>query len=696
MTVKEYILELFKNKEFERISEKTLFKRLNVNSPGEKARLKGVLAQMVKDETLYESGKTYSLFSDCGFLRGTLKTHEKGYAFFIPEDGSPDLFVPPDCKNGALQGDTVLVKMIFPDNSGSDEAEVVKIIKRGLKRVCGVIYNERGFSRVFPDDKGFCSSIFVKKGKNLGAESGSQVVCDIVGYSNDCVYGEVTEILGEPESLAARVRSILVTQSIKTEFDGKTLAEAQKLKAGADITNISDRTDFRSLITVTIDGETAKDFDDAISVIQKEDGGYDLYVHIADVSHFVAPGGAIDSEAFERGTSVYLPEQVIPMLPEVLCDDLCSLKPDEDRLTLTVKLTYDKEGTLLEKSFYKSIIRSKRRLTYNTVQQLFDGDEQVKEELKDFSDMLFAARRLKDLLWQKREERGCVDLENEECEIIFEDGEPVAVKRESRESEKLIEEFMIAANVAVAEFLFYSELPAVYRVHESPSDEKIRSFIVFLNAVGIGKVKSLKYAMDFQSLLKAARGDPRYPVINNVMLKTMQKAQYSAENKGHFGLNEKCYCHFTSPIRRYPDLFVHRVLKAALSGTIGEIYNCYSSVSEKVAVSSSLAERKAESAERAADSVYVAKFMSRFKGDYFEGICSGVTQYGLYVRLENGAEGYVAVERLPHKGRYEFVPENYSLKNGKLKLKLGDALIVKLASTDISIGKIYFDYIGKV
>lgn len=696
MTVKEYIVDLFNNEKIEKISEKTLFKRLNLVKQSEKRELKTVLNQLCKEEVLYDSGGgVYCLFSNCGFIRGTIKTHEKGYAFFIPDDGSPDLFIPPRHKNGAFQGDTVLVKKTYSGGEKSDEAEVVKIIKRGVTKVSGVIVVEKGFARVYPDDKGFSHEVFIKHGKTLNAKTGDQVICEITGYKDDLPYGEIASVLGAPDDLNARINSLLITQDIKTEFDKKTIQEAEKIKReynGAE--EDFNRTDFCDLLTVTIDGETAKDFDDAISVIKTQDG-YELYVHIADVSHFVKPNGAIDKEAITRGTSIYFPGSVIPMLPEVLSNDLCSLKENEKRFTLSVKLTYDNQGGLLEKSFYKSIIKSNKRLTYTLVQSLFDGDDKIKEELNDYAEMLFNAKKLKDLLWEKREQNGSINLESEESEIKFENGELIVEKKQSLESESLIEEFMIAANVAVAEFLFYSELPAIYRVHEKPLEKKTESFLSFLSAAGIGKVKSLKYAKDYQSVLKKAKQNPCYPIINNVMLRSMQKAEYSAQNKGHFGLNEKCYCHFTSPIRRYPDLFVHRVLKAALSGQIGEIYDSYSSLAEPIALSSSKAERKAETIERTADNIFIAKFMSGFIGDFFEGICSGVTANGLYARLENGAEGFLPIERLP-KGKYDFYPENYSLKSGNKSFKLGETLLVKLIACDISAGKIYFDFVAKL
>ena len=357
---------------------------------------------------------------------------------------------------------------------------------------------------------------------------------------------------------------------------------------------------------------------------------------------------------------------------------------------------YDKQGNLIDKSFYKSIIKSFKRLTYKKVQAALDGEKEQIEEYKEIMPMLYAAKRLKDLLLKKRKESGSVDLDVEECEVHAGEDGIIVEKRESIESERIIEQFMIAANVAVAEFAFYADMPLVYRVHEKPSLEKIQTFTDFLNVIGIENAKyKFKYPKDYQCILEKINGNELFPIVNNVMLRSMQKAVYLSENKGHFGLNEKCYCHFTSPIRRYPDLIVHRILKGIIEGRAGAIVDEYTPKIAEIAANCTECERKSDLVSRAVDDAYVCKFMRSFIGDYFEVIVSGVTANGLYVRLENSVEGFVPVERLP-RGKYAFFDKGYALLSGKRKFTLGDRLIVKLVSTDIAAGKIYFDYLGKV
>lgn len=697
MTFRELVADSFKNGESNGISEKTLAKRLGLFSSSDKKALSELLKALEKDGVIISDGGLYFLYDQKNYVKGVVRTFERGFAFLLPEDGSPDLFIPPDAKNGAYQGDTVLVKKIDSKRAESDECKVVKILKRGTARVHGVFYTHGGFSFVVPDDKAVCRRVLIARGNTGGATDGTQVVCKIVAYPVDGdLRGEVERVYGKPDDVKAVEESILASSDVLTEFSARTLDEAAKIPCVVDGLKYPDRKDFRELFTVTIDGDDAKDFDDAISVEDGENGGFVLFVHIADVSEYVHEGSAVDKEAYLRGTSIYLPDRVIPMLPERLCNGICSLVPNEDRLTLTVRLECDESGKVIDKSVYKSIINSNMCLTYNKTQAALDGDESALEEYTAAMPMLFRAQRLKNAFLARRKEKGFVDLDVDERKIKYDGGEPIVEKKQSVESERIIEQFMIAANVAVAELAFYSELPLVYRIHEKPSVEKARAFCDFLAVLGLSAPKGeLKYPRDFQSVIEGLPHGAVFSVVNDVMLRSMQKAVYSPQNKGHFGLNEKCYCHFTSPIRRYPDLFVHRVVKAILEGRSGEIIDLYGDKVSEIALKCSENEQKADRLSRSIGDLYACKFMQGFIGDLFEGVVSGVTPSGLFLRLENSVEGFVSVDGLP-RGVYDYFERGHALTCGKRKFTLGNRLLVKLAAVDLAKGKIYFDYKGKL
>lgn len=696
MKIKEVILEQFNMGDFTWITARSLSKRLGFSQKGDAMLLVGILDEMEKEGSVLSHNGKYALPEKSGLILGKIKRHEKGYAFLIPEDGSSDLFVPPKHLNGAYQGDRVLVEKLFISRGESDECSVVKIIERGVKRVIGVYFAEKGYGFVCPDDNAFGSDIYIKKGKSGGAKTGQKVVCEITGYPYGInPTGEISSILGNPLTLETQVKGVLLANDAPEVFPNDVIQECYNIPDEVPQNELSCRKDFTNLLTVTIDGESARDFDDAISV-EKVGAKTVLYVHIADVSAYVKKDSAIDKEAFERGTSIYMPERVIPMLPEKLCNGICSLNPNVTRLAVTVEMHFNNKGILIDKSFYKSVIRSDYRMTYNEVQAIFDGDCEVKNKYEKVLNMLFIARELKNKILALRDEKGSVDLDVQESEISVKNGEIIVDTRKGLESERLIEQFMISANVAVAEFIFYSEMPGIYRVHESPSPEKSETFLNFLNAIGIkhGKRK-MQYPKDYQQVLKQLEDNPLSPVVNTVMLKSMQKAEYSSQNAGHFGLNETCYCHFTSPIRRYPDLIMHRVLKGILEGEGLKVANEYSGKISEIAGECSLKERRADIIERNIDDLYACKFMSQFMGDFFEGIVSGVTSFGVFVRLENSVEGLIPLERLP-KGKYDFDANTFTLKSIKHSFSLGLKLCVKLVGADIQSGKISFSYIGKI
>ncbi len=695
MKIVEYIIDLLQTCKADGISFRSILKKLQITSYSDKEDLLDLLSRLEKEKVIIEYGGKYFLPQFCNLIEGKIKRHERGFAFLIRTDGLADLFIPPRYINGAYQGDKVLVRLLHESNCDSDEAEVVKILERGVNRLTGVFFAEKGYGFVEPDDAGFGCDIHIGKGRGLNAKTGQKVAVKILSYpSGGSPEGIVTDILGNPLDITTQVKSALINHNVPLEFSEKVIKEAEKISEEISKEERNCRYDFRDLLTVTIDGEDAKDFDDAIS-LEKVDDGYLLYVHIADVSAFVLEGGEIDKEAFKRGTSIYIPGKVFPMLPERLSNGLCSLNPNVERLCVTAKMKFDFDGKMTEKSFYKSIIKSNYRLTYNKVQAIFDKNKGLCEEYSEVVPMLLNAKELMQKMLLLREKKGTVDLGVEESKIYFDNGELIVEKRESMLSERLIEQFMIAANVAVAEFIYYSELPLIYRVHGKPDGEKVQTLKTFLRACGLNVPSKLEFPMDFQKILNGLKDDPLLGVVSDVMLRSMQKAVYSPENNGHFGLNEQCYCHFTSPIRRYPDLIVHRILKGVIEGRVGEILETYEPKVGQVALDTSNAERKADLVERDVDDLYKCKFMQSYIGDYFEGIVSGVTNFGVFVRLENAVEGLIPLEDLP-KGRYQFFEENFCLKSNNHSFKLGQKMLVKLMSTDISIGRIYFSFVQKL
>lgn len=691
MTVKEYIINLFESGEIKHIGEKGLAKRLNLHGESEKKQLRKILDELEKEDKLIYADGSYSLTSAESFLKGKIKTFEKGYAFFIPDDGSADLFIPYKNRNGAYQGDSVYVRKTYEQGGDSDCAEVVKVIQRGVTLLSGIYYEKNGVAFVSPDDDSYGTDIMVARLKNEKLRSGEQVIVTITSYPTDKKpTGRISCVLGNPRDIYSRVNGVLTVNDIRMVFGAEVMRQIEKIPDVVLSKQAENRKDFRQLLTVTIDGDFAKDFDDAVSVF-KTNEGFELYVHIADVSEYVEENTPLDKEAYERGTSIYLPDRVIPMLPEKLSNGICSLNPNQDRLALTVKCEYDLDGNITQKSFYKSIIRSNCRMTYKKVQAFFDCEKEALNEYKEYGEMLNNAKALQALLTKKREESGYVNIDACESNIYFdEQGKLIVEKRESIESERLIEQFMIAANVAVAEFLYYADIPAIYRVHETPSAEKVENLTEFLKAtqIYIGKSK-FKYPKDFSNVLKQAQGKAVFSVVNDVVLRTMQKAVYSFENKGHFGLNEKCYCHFTSPIRRYPDLVVHRIIKSMLANCERNLNAEFLPFIDDISKQSSDTERNAELAERAMDDYYKALYMCERIGEEYDGIISGVTNFGIFVELPFCIEGLVRIETLKG-GWYDFDEKNLTLKNKKYSYKFGQSVKIKVAGVDMAAKKAEF------
>lgn len=617
-------------------------------------------------------------------IEGKLQGNERGYAFLIPsEQGKEDYFIPHSDLRGAMHGDTVLAETTDGDGARTT-ARVLKILERGITELVGTYFSSKSGGFVSPDERKYYNDIFIPFGKGAKAKSGDKVVCKILFYPKKMnPEGIVTKVLGRQFEKQAELKSILFNYKLPEKFPKEVIAYAEQLSSPTK-KDFEGRADFRDLLTMTIDGEDAKDFDDAISIQKKRNGKYSLGVHIADVSHYVKRGNVIDKEAFSRATSVYFPEKVIPMLPEKLCNDLCSLKEGVDRLTLSCVMEIDKNGKVCDYEIVPSVINSNARMTYTKVQKIIDGDKSLIKEYKPLVKSITLMNELADILINRRDEEGSIDLDVKESAILVDKHGNITVEPAPRDkAHRIIEEFMILANVTVAEYMFYLEKPFIYRIHESPSEERLEHFYTFLKGLGLNpkRKKGEVFSKDFQSILKNAEDTPFYTVINRVMLRSMQKAKYSPVDVGHFGLSKKHYCHFTSPIRRYPDLVVHSIIKDFLAGK--EVDEKYANFVYDASTQSSEKEKNATEAERAVDEYYKMLYISNFVGEEFDGVVSGVMGFGVFVELYSGVEGLVKIETLKGRKKFVYDAKNYCLSDGKTSYKLGQKVRVQVAGVNV-------------
>ncbi len=698
MDIYGYLKEKFLSGEFDGYGKKRILSEMNIKADYERKAVEKLLRQLEDEGVIIFFDGKFTLPEKVGLIKGEIKGNERGYAFLIPEDkAESDIFIPNKRLCGALHKDTVLVQKLKNSDGNSPEGEVVKVLKRGITKLCGTYYTERNFGFVRPDDKNYFDDIFVSF-KNSGvAKSGDKVAVDIVKFHKDNnPEGVVTEIFGRQYDLAAEEESIIYGFGYAEQFPKKALIEAAAISQEVQDNQLIGRLNLTDELIITIDGDDSRDFDDAVNVKIAENGNYILGVHIADVSEYVTPHSALDNEAFERSTSVYFPDRVIPMLPEELSNGICSLNEGVTRLTLSCIMEIDKSGNVVDKRIAKSVIKSKHRMTYKNVQAMIDGNKEIIDLYADIYPMIKDMYALKNILSEKRAKRGNIDLDVKEADIGITDDKVSVKLRTSVDAYKIIEEFMVLANECIAEYAFYLDVPFIYRIHEKPSTEKAQGFIDYLNILGINVKFNAEncYPSDFSNILSKVSGTDIFSIVNRIMLRSMQKARYSPENKGHFGLSSKCYCHFTSPIRRYPDLIVHRVIKSVLEGEIGELIDLYGGIVSAAAENSSVNERKADDAEREVDVLYKVKYMEDHIGEEFDAVISGVTSLGVYCELENTIEGFTSVKDLP-RGQYKFDEKTYSLKSSKYCYKLGDRVRIGVLGADIASKRIDFIILTK-
>jgi len=635
-----------------------------------------------------------------GLRYGRVQGNARGFGFFIPADGTPDLFLPADAIHGAMHGDMVWVRQTDQiSRGGNPEAEIALIASRGQKRIVGAFEDDEGAGGgyVVPDDTRLYMDVLIRPGDVDGAKQGDKVVAEILQYPDGRrpLTGRVVEVLGSKEKAGTDILSIIRRMDLPDAFSKAAARQARNLNKPVTPGEIARREDLRALPCITIDGADAKDLDDAVSLVPLEGGNCLLGVHIADVSHYVTPQSPLDQEAYKRGTSVYFPDRVLPMLPKEISNGVCSLNPNTEKLTLSCIMELDPAGKVVSHRLAETVIRTRYRMTYEDVNAMFDGDKALLEQYKDIWPMLSNMGALMEKLRSRRFKRGSMDFDLAEAKLVLDKkGHTVDVALCERGiSNQMIEEFMLLANETVANHARQMGIPFLYRVHETPDKEKLQQLNTFLHTLGYG-IKSLNNLRPatLQKVLLASKGTKEEAVISRVTLRALRKARYAPECLGHFGLAMADYCHFTSPIRRYPDLTVHRLLKAMLHGELDETQRAdWAQRMEEIAQHCSQRELAALEAERAADDLKKCEYMKDRIGTVETGIISGVAQYGFFVQLPNTVEGMVRIGSM-EDDYYILDEQNYRMvgrSTGKV-YRLGDQVTIRVTGADLETGNVDF------
>ena len=663
-----------------------------LNVPKEqREELKQVLNLLLAEGKISVSKKGKFGKAEAFALVGVFSGNARGFGFVAIEGQEEDVFIPADRTGGALHGDRVQIVIDSEGRGGRPEGTVVRILEHANETLVGTYEKGKGYGFVIPDNQRISKDIFIPQGCSQGAVSGHKVMVKIRDFGEKKgkkPEGVITEILGHIHDPGVDILSIVRAYNLPEDFPGAVKNQLKQVPDEVKKDSWAGRKDLRDLPTVTIDGEEAKDLDDAIS-IERAGDGYRLGIHIADVSHYVQEHTPLDEEAFKRGTSVYLVDRVIPMLPHKLSNGICSLNEREDRLALSCLMEIDSQGNVTGHEIAETVIRSDRRMTYTAVNAIVtDHDPQVTAEYAEFAEMFLLMKELADILRKKRHARGSIDFDFPESKIVLDEkGKPLEIKAYERNAAtRIIEDFMLLANETVAEDYFWQELPFLYRTHDKPDEDRMKRLGTFINNFGYvlrmpgGQV----YPKEIQKLLDKVEGTPEELLISRLTLRSMKQAKYTTENTGHFGLAARYYTHFTSPIRRYPDLQIHRIIKESLHGGLtGKRISHYEKILLQVAVQTSALERRADEAERETDKLKKVQYMERFIGQEFEGVISGVTSWGFYVELPNTVEGLVHISEL-RDDYYVFLEERYELSGemtGKT-YKLGQTIRVQLTGCD--------------
>ena len=698
---KERILAYMESEGYVPIKRRDMRAMLSVPQE-DREKFENLINELIAEGRVFETkkGKLASP-KDLQMATGTFIGHARGFGFVTPDAGGEDIFIPASETMGAMQKDRVLYKVLHKAEKGKKaDGVIVRILERGQQRIVGTFEaGSKGYGFVVADDKKIAKDIFISRENTKGAVTGHKVVVEITDYGEDRrnPEGKVIEILGHINDPGVDILSVIRRYELAVEFPEEVYAEIEHLGTEVAEADKKGREDLRDLLTITIDGADAKDLDDAVSLKRLGNGNFELGVHIADVSHYVRENTALDKEAYARGTSVYLVDRVIPMLPHKLSNGICSLNPHVDRLALSCLMEVNGRGEVVSHRILESVINSDYRMTYTAVREILeDGTPALLEQYAEILPMLEDMEELRQILGEKRRKRGSVNFDLPESKIILdENGKPIDIKPyEKSIATNMIEEFMLVCNETIAENSFWQEMPFMYRSHQEPDEDKLEKMEQFLRGFGyyLRKKDGEIHPRELQKVLQKAEDTDEERIITRMVLRSMMQARYTAENGGHFGLAAKYYCHFTSPIRRYPDLEIHRMIKKMLHGELDEKASAY--YRRKMpdwAKHCSKQERVAEDAERDTDALKKVEFMEDKVGQIYEGIISGVTNWGIYVELPNTIEGMVALSQMDDD-YYEFDEKKMLVfgERTKKSYRLGDKVVVSVAKVDRMMGTIDF------
>lgn len=704
--LKTRLLNFMKEESYKPMTVQEIQEVLEIQGAAEFKELVKMLVQLEQTGEIVRSRTNrYGVPERMNLVRGKFIGHAKGFGFVTPEtDGMDDIFIPPPEVNGAMNGDIVLVRVSKGDYGDRREGSIIRIAERKTTKVVGTYQDNRGFGFVIPDDKKLPMDIFIGKGNSLDAVDGHKVVVEITEWPSELksATGMVVQILGHKNDPGVDILSIIHKHGIEVEFAPEVMEQANRTPDEVQEKDLFKRRDLREDLVITIDGADAKDLDDAISLVKNEDGTYTLSVHIADVSYYVEENTPLDDEAYDRATSVYLTDRVIPMLPHKLSNGICSLNPHVDRLTMSCQMTIDRNGKVIHHEIFESVIQSKERMTYTDVYKIIgEKDEELMKKYEHIVPMLNNMADLASILRQKRIDRGAIDFDFKESKVIVdEQAWPTdIVIRERTAAERLIEEFMLAANETVAEHFHWMQVPFLYRIHEDPKAEKLQRFFEFLTNFGIvvkGSGNKV-HPRALQEIVESIEGMPEETVISTMLLRSMQQAKYFEESLGHFGLSADFYTHFTSPIRRYPDLIVHRLIRTYLinKDVSSETIAHWNANMSEIAQHTSERERRAVDAERDTDALKKAQYMLDKIGEEFDGVISSVTNFGMFVELENTVEGLVHVSYMTDD-YYRFDDRQMMMigeHTGK-QFRIGDEVTIKVVSVKPEESAIDFEISG--